>query len=152
MKEDAKIDKLLEKYLEGETTLNEEHILSEYFNHQEVKPEWMAYKDLFTYFEDSKEVVPQVAFTPLRRKKSRFEFFQKYAAIAMICLIGTMFYYQNQGSEELGTYDDPEVALHETKKVFDLISYHLNSSTSEMQYLNTLEQTKTKYINKIEPK
>lgn len=152
MRKDIKIEKLLEKYLEGETTLNEEQILSEYFNHQEVRPEWETYKDLFTYFEESKEGVPQVAFTPPQQRKSKFDFFQKYAAVAMILLIGTMFYTQQQSSEELGTYEDPEVAFQETKKVFDLISYHLNSSTSDMKYLNTLEQTKTKYINKIEPK
>lgn len=152
MKEDAKIEKLLEKYLEGETSLKEEQILANYFNNSEVRPEWMAYKELFSYFEDSKETVPQESFTPPMVKKSKFDFFQKYAAIAMILLIGTMFYTQRQSSDELGTYDDPEVALQETKKVFDLISYHLNSSTDDMQYLNTLEQTKTKYINKIEPK
>lgn len=152
MKEDAKIEKLLEKYLEGETTLREEDILSEYFNSEEVRPEWMAYKDMFTYFENSKGFVPQMAFTPPQQKKSKFDFFQKYAAVAMILLIGIMFYTQKQNPKDLGTYDDPEVALQETKKVFDLISYHLNSGTDDMQYLNILEQTKTKYINKIEPK
>ena len=152
MKEDAKIEKLLEKYLEGETILKEEQILARYFNDHEVKPEWKAYKELFSYFEDNKETVPQESFSPPKLKKSRFDFFQKYAAIAMILLIGTMFYTQQQSTEELGTYDDPEVAFQETKKVFDLISFHLNSSTDDIQYLNTLEQTKTKYINKIEPK
>lgn len=152
MKEDAKIEKLLEKYLEGETTLKEEHILSEYFSNHEVRPEWMVYKELFTYFEDSKETVPQMSFTPPQEKKSKFDFFQKYAAVAMILLIGTMFYTQQQNAQDLGTYQDPEVALEKTKEVFGLISYHINSSTDDIKYLNTLEETKTKYINTIEPK
>ena len=153
MKEDAKIEKLLEKYLEGETTIREEDTLAEYFNTNEVRPEWLAYKELFAYFEDGKVDVSQKPFIPPQeRKKSKFDFFQKYAAVAMILFVGSMFYTQQQNTQELGTYDDPEVALQETKKVFDLISYHLNSGTDEMKYLNTLEQTKTKYINKLEPK
>lgn len=151
-KEDAKIKKLLNKYLEGETSLKEEGILSDYFNNQTVRPEWMTYKDLFTYFEDSKETVPQKSFTVPAAKTSKFDFFQKYAAVAMILLIGTMFYTQQQNTRDLGTYDDPQLALQETKKVFNLISYHINSSTNDIKYLNTLEETKTKYINTLEPK
>jgi hypothetical protein len=151
MKEDARIEKLLEKYLEGETTLKEEDILSDYFNNQEIRPEWLVYKDLFTYFENTKVAVPQKSFTPPQAKRSKFDFFQKYAAVAMILLIGTMFYTQKQNTQNLGTYEDPELALQETKKVFNLISYHLNSSTDDIKYLNTLEETKTKYINTITP-
>jgi hypothetical protein len=70
----------------------------------------------------------------------------------MIALISTLFYYNHTTSQkELGTFDDPEVALQETKKVFDLISYHLNSPSDEMKYLQTLEETQTKYINKLTP-
>jgi len=152
MKEDAKIETLLEKYLEGETTLKEERILSEYFNSANIKAEWTVYKDMFTYFEHSKDNTPQMSFTPPQEEKSKFDFFQKYAAVAMILLIGTMFYFQQQTPQNLGTYDDPKMALQETKKVFNLISHHLNSSTDDIKYLNTLEETKTKYINTIEPK
>jgi hypothetical protein len=152
MKEDAKIKQLLEKYLEGETTLREEDLLSDYFNNQQVRPEWLVYKDLFTFFEDSKMAVPQKTFVPPQTKRSRFDFFQKYAAVAMILLIGTMFYTQQQSKQNLGTYEDPEVALEETKKVLNLISYHINSSTKHIKHLNTLEETKTKYINTITPK
>lgn len=152
MKEDAKIETLLEKYLEGETTLKEENILSKYFNSEDIKPEWTAYKDMFTYFEHSKVNTPQMSFTPPQEKKPKSDFFQKYAAVAMILLIGTIFINQQQKPEDLGTYDDPEVALQETKKVFNLISHHLNSGTDDIKYLNTLEETKTKYINTIEPK
>ena len=150
MKRESKIKELLEKFLEAETNLKEEKILAEYFQNEDIKPEWEPYRDLFVYFEESHSDVPQKSFyLPTR---SLFYSIQKYAAVAVVLIIGTLFYYsQNDRPENLGTYDDPEVALEETKKVFDLISYHLNSPKEDLKYLTTLEETKTKYINKITP-
>ena len=151
MKQDAKIETLLEKYLDGKTNLHEEKTLAEYFKTHSVKPEWMAYKNLFGFYEDSRKKVSDIPFTPPKDHKSKFHYFQKYAAIFMLGLIGTLFYTQQMDTKDLGTYDDPKVALKETKKVFDLISYHINSSTHDIQYLETLEKTKTKYIDNIKP-
>jgi hypothetical protein len=153
MKKENKIEKLLEKYLEGETSIKDEKILSEYFQTQEVKPEWLIYKDMFSYFEESKKEETYQDFMPQTKvTKSLFYNIQKYVAVVMIAIIGTMFYYQQPSqSENLGTYDDPELALEETMKVFNMISLHLNSPNDEMKYLQTLEDTKTQYINKINP-
>lgn len=153
MKREDKIKILLGKFLEAETSLQEEKILADYFQNEDVKPEWLIYKDMFGYFEESKKEVTQQDFVPRTGKsRSLFVHFQKYAAVIMIAVIGTLFYYQQRSEfKNLGTYDDPEVALQETKRVFELISYHLNSPTDEMKYLKTLEETKTQYINKITP-
>lgn len=153
MKKEDKVEMLLDKFLEAETSLEEEKVLSDYFQNEDIKPEWLLYKDMFSYFDESKLVETQGNFTPeIRKTTSLFHRIQKYAAIIVIALIGTLFYHQQSNvSKNLGTYDDPEVALQETRKVFELISYHLNSSTEEMKYLQTLEETKTQYINKITP-
>ena len=46
---------LLKKYLEGKTSLNEESVLRNYFNHEQNLPEeWIHYRQFFTYFEKSK--------------------------------------------------------------------------------------------------
>jgi hypothetical protein len=151
MKRESKIKKLLDKFLEGETSLKEEQVLADYFRNEDINPEWSVYKDMFGYFEESQKDVPQKSFSP-QSQVSLFYKLQKYAAILMIALISTLFYYNHTTSQkELGTFDDPEVALQETKKVFDLISYHLNSPSDEMKYLQTLEETQTKYINKLTP-
>ena len=45
---------LLKKYLEDETSLNGESVLSDYFNHEKNLPEeWIHPRLFFTYFEKS---------------------------------------------------------------------------------------------------
>lgn len=153
MKEESKIEKLLDRYLEGETTLKEEELLANYFQNENIKPEWSIYKDMFGYFEESKnEVNPQDFVPQTKNTKTLFNQIHKYAAVIIIILIGTLFYQQQTSqAKNLGTYDDPEVALQETKKVFEMISYHLNSPSDEMKYLKTLEDTQNQYISKIKP-
>jgi hypothetical protein len=151
MKRESKIEKLLDKFLEAETNLEEEKMLAEYFQNEDIRPEWEIYKDMFIYFEESLNDVPQESFTP-QPGRTLFYTIQKYAAVVVVIFIGTLFYYKHSHNpKDLGTFDDPEVALEETKKVFDMISYHLNSPSDELKYLQTLEETKTKYINKITP-
>jgi len=151
MRREDKIEELLDKFLEAETNLNEEKILAEYFQNENVKPEWSIYKDMFGYFEKSQKDTPAQTFSP-QPKITLFYSFQKYAAVLVVALITTLLYFNHpKDNKNLGTFEDPEVALEETKKVFDLISYHLNAPSDELQYLNTLEETQTKYIDKITP-
>lgn len=50
--DEKKIQSLLDRFMEGETTLEEEKILGEYFrSNNDVKAEWKAYKSMFAYFD-----------------------------------------------------------------------------------------------------
>ncbi len=149
MNREDKIEKLLEKYLEGKTQLKEEQILFEYFKSNNVKTEWQVYQEMFSYFEISKNEETQQDFKP--KAKVALKSFYKYVAILLVCLAGAWFYNYQFNTKDLGTYDDPELALEETKKVFELIGSHINSKTSEIQNLSTLEETKTKYIDNLKP-
>ena len=53
-KEEVKI--LLEKYFEGETSLQEEILLSEYFNGENVDTELTSYRPMFQFFKVEKDV------------------------------------------------------------------------------------------------
>ena len=48
----AKIEILLEKYLEAKTTLAEENVLKKYFSQEDVPVHLLEYKELFNYFTD----------------------------------------------------------------------------------------------------
>ncbi|MCK9627291.1 MAG: hypothetical protein M0R37_01705 [Bacteroidales bacterium] len=48
------IEKLLEKYFNGDTSVKEESILTSYFNSSKVDPELERYKVMFRYFESEK--------------------------------------------------------------------------------------------------
>lgn len=48
----AYIQSLLDKYLDGLTSLEEERLLGEYFRTQSVPPEWEDYREMFSWFDD----------------------------------------------------------------------------------------------------
>ena len=50
------IEKLLEKYMDGTSTLNEEAILSQYFKGSNIPEEWLCYQQMF---EEIEAMAPQ---------------------------------------------------------------------------------------------
>ena len=48
----AYIQSLLDKYLDGLTSLEEERLLGEYFRTQSVPPEWEDYREMFAWFDN----------------------------------------------------------------------------------------------------
>jgi len=57
------IEKLLAKYMDGTTTLDEEDALAQYFRHQEVPREWEDYRLLFQEIDAMKPLLPEIAET-----------------------------------------------------------------------------------------
>lgn len=45
------IQSLLDKYLEGQTSLEEERLLGEYFRTHAIPPEWEDYREMFAWFD-----------------------------------------------------------------------------------------------------
>ncbi len=48
------IARMLDKFMAGETSLNEEQMLAEYFRTNEVGDEWHEYKEMFALFDSGK--------------------------------------------------------------------------------------------------
>ncbi len=79
MKKDENITQLLEKYLDGDTSNNEERILADYFRKagDDVPEEWRPYKALFAYLATEKESsgeskVRSITPTPQKASKPRW--------------------------------------------------------------------------------
>ncbi|HFB99837.1 MAG TPA: pyruvate ferredoxin oxidoreductase, partial [Phaeodactylibacter sp.] len=51
------ISQLLEKYWEGETSLQEENTLKQYFNQENVAQELQEYQPLFQFFKEEQDLV-----------------------------------------------------------------------------------------------
>ena len=149
MKREDTIKVLIDKYLEGQTTTKEETYLSEYFSGDDVKPEWLIYKSMFSFFEISKEQQPSKPFIPQRN--TFWKSWPNIAAVLMLVVTTSLFFKTQQAAnQDLGTFDDPELALQETIRVFDMIGDKFNSGKKEMEHLNILKDN-TKYINIITP-
>lgn len=141
-----KIEILLEKYFEAKTSIAEENELKNYFSSSDVAPHLEQYKPIFGFFSQAKKE-QFTAKVPLNTKKKNYLAWLSVAA-SVVVMLGVSFYvYTNSfatSNEDLGTFDNPEMAFKETQKALDLISTHVNTGIESMHYINEFEQSKNK--------
>ncbi len=142
----SKIEKLLERYDEGETSLKEEELLRDYFLNEEVPAHLSSYKLMFRFSANQKEEV-FIEETALKSEgKDKFT----WASIAAILIIAVgLFFFNNSGAalnqNDLGTIDDEE-SLARTKEALVMVSQLMNEGTSDLKYLKEFNNTKNKII------
>ena len=146
-----KIEIILEKYFQGETSIAEEKELRSYFSSQDVAPHLEQYKAMFGYFTQAKkqefvQEIPQIT-------KKRNVMWLSVAASAVVLLgIATFFMINNDElvnrKNELGTYKSPEMAFKETQKALALLSSNVNIGMESVMYVQEYENTKNKIFKK----
>ncbi|MFH6987405.1 hypothetical protein ACHRVW_06630 [Flavobacterium collinsii] len=144
-----KIEDVLEKYFEGETTIAEENQLKEYFSSPDVAQHLEQYKPMFGYFSQVKEQ-KSMQTIPLETKKRKVAWLSIAASAVVLLGVGTYFYVSEKdvtpvtAQTELGTYDNPEEALAATQKALALLSNNVNVGIESVQYIKEYEQSKNK--------
>lgn len=142
-----RIEILIEKYFEGETSIAEEKELKAYFSSSDVAQHLEQYKPVFGYFSQAKQE-QFTASIPLKsgKKQKRLAWLSVAASVVVMLGIG-FFAYQNTSEpnqENLGVIDDPEIAFKETQKALALISKHVNTGIESVNYLGEYQQSKNK--------
>jgi hypothetical protein len=152
------IEKLLEKYENGETSLKEEQQLKNYFSQETVAAHLEIYKPMFAYFlvnqqEQFTKDVPLIPIVIGTKKLVNY----KWISVAAVAVLMIGFYLKEPvvSSYEdyaYGTYNDPEKALNEVSKSLAMISSHFNKGASTVGYLNEVNKgTATLgYLNEVE--
>ena len=142
-----KIETLIEKYFDGETSITEEKQLKDYFSSPDVAQHLDHYKPMFGYFSSAKQqrfepIVPQ--FPKARNPKRKLAWLSVAASVVVLFGAGiTYFNYENTApSDDLGTYDNPEVAFRETQKALSLLSTNVNTGIESVQYIQNYEDSK----------
>jgi len=144
-----KIEDLLEKYFQGETSIAEEKELKDYFSSPNVAQHLEQYKPMFGYFSQVKEQ-KSTQDIPLKTKKRNVAWLSIAASVVVLLGVGTYFYVSEKNAAlavtqtELGTYDDPEKALAATQKALALLSSNVNVGIGSVQYIKEYEQSKNK--------
>ena len=149
------IENLLEKYENGDTSLKEEQLLKNYFAGDNVAPHLEMYKPMFGFFLVSKQEQfnKDIPFeTETKATKRNFNYKWLSVAAVAVLMIGFYFGSGSLNNDDLGTYEDPEVALMELTKSLEMISQNFNKGVSTVNYLDELEKGKATlgYLNEID--
>lgn len=90
------MDKLIEKYFEGETSLQEEKLIREYFEGGDIEKKHQAYAPMFAFFTQEQKKVA----VPLSRKKKLPMFvWASIAASIVLVLSVRIFFWSEQGAD-----------------------------------------------------
>ena len=141
-----KIEDLLEKYENGETTLKEEAQLKDYFSQETVAPHLEHYKAIFRYFI----VNQQETYTkqlPLNTKK-QFNF--KWLSIAAVTVLMVGIYFNRPKAETITEAD--KLAYNQAKSYLQLVSQTFNKGTAQVNYLGVIDKagTQVDYLKEMQ--
>lgn len=147
---------LLQKFYDGATTPEEEKRLTTYFSGRSVPEEFLADQEVFLslhlYSIDNIEIpedleshitssLEQVQHSR-GSTRTRLRYAISSAAAVILILVSTLLIMNRK--EQLGTYNDPQLAYAETKETLDLVAKYLQMGTGKLQNLG-------KYSDAIQP-
>ena len=153
---------VLEKYYNGESTLEEERFLKEFFSQANIPEDLIDEKEIFIYYLQSVIVPePSLAFenkiisainsldngSENLKRRSVFGILTGIAA-GMLILTGSYFFFVHK-SEPRDTYSDPAIAYAETMKILYNVSSHLNRGTQALGQINQLQDETKKSLATI---
>ncbi|MFS4418323.1 hypothetical protein [Maribacter sp. 2307ULW6-5] len=139
-----RIEKLLEKYFEAETSLAEEERLREFFTAQDVPEHLQQHTALFAHLAQSKEersVRPQA----LPKNKGHYG----WAAAVAAVVLATGLYFNGAQEREAhleATYTAAEIAS--AKEAFALLAINFNKGTEQLHHLREFEESTQKFLPK----
>ena len=137
-----KIKPLLVKYYDGSTSVEEEALLKAFFEQKDIPDYLKPDKEMFLFYASEKEEeylpdfekdILQAIEYEKESKESKIRHFPKYlywvsSVAASLLIVLSLYFYQKSPSLE-DTYDNPELAYLETKKVLYYVSSKLNKGT-----------------------
>lgn len=152
-----RIDELLNKYWECETTLEEEQQLQEYFNGDHVADQHRNTAPLFRFYRENKkksivdasfekEIVRKVQRKGKGTVVSLFKNSMRIAAGIAVLMIAVYFIRtevrKSTPQEIVDTYDDPQLAFEETKKALMMISKGFGHAEEGAKKINLFNEAK----------
>ncbi len=160
-----RIDELLARYWECETTLDEERELHEYFAGERVSYEHQQTAALFRYFRENKkksvddasfdkEVVSRLVVKKPGKVVHLVRNSMRIAAGIVVLFVAVYFIRtevrKTTPQEIVDTYDDPQLAFEETKKALMMISKGFGKAEEGAKKLNLFNEAREE-IQKSDP-
>jgi len=133
----ANIEKLVEKYLNAETTLEEETTLKNYFTEGSVAPHLQEYAYMFNYFATVKDET-YTKTIKLEPKKSKARNFKWLSVAASVMLLFSVFIGKHQ-YDEYQQRKKAEVIYAQVAKGLKLLSTNLKKGEQAVATLYTYQ-------------
>jgi hypothetical protein len=133
----SKIEQLLEKYLDAETTLQEEATLKSYFSSGNVSPHLQSYESMFSYFAISKAETSAKPIQLNTKEKTNWRWLSVAASVAL--LVSVYF-----GNDYLQNERD-KARYNEMMSSLSMLSSNLNKGNQAVASLSLYEDT----VNKV---
>jgi hypothetical protein len=145
------ISKLLEKYFEAQTSLQDEETLKQYFESDQVKPEHEPYKVLFGVFEAESQISYPIEFQrneDLGKRKAwnfRLKIISFSGMAAAVLLAVWLFNYHPVPADYAvlngKRVDNPELAQQLAQKQLNKVNRVLAKSMKPMNSLQKVKQS-----------
>ena len=159
-----KIEILLDKYWQGESSREEENALRSYFNSDNVADHLKYVKPLFVVLQQNRDRKLADSFDErlqqrmgakepysFRSKKKRLVIKITKIAASLIMLLAVTYWFRVEYTvpdkavhdPELGTFNDPHEAYRQVKASLELVSGKLNKGTDYMKTLSRFNKGAT---------
>lgn len=141
MKKEEYIQQLLDKYLDGDTSIAEEEALRGYFIHSgdDIPEERRPYKALFTYIveeRDDKTVTnSHVNFKALLRYRRVYAAMTAAAALIAVMMISLPHTEKNYAVIDGKVYTDKKIVEDEALKALDMVSSDQDADFSALEMM-----------------
>lgn len=163
---------LLDKYFEGETSLQEEALLNEYFNGNDVDTGLKQYQPLFQFLKVEKEVLLSETATikvlDIKKDEKKLSVLRGglwWRAAAAVMILGVSTFLINRQFNQTVKHcvadncrvkvfdenDDPEKALAEVQAALKLVSKKMKKGTDETSSSMKKVRVITDEMDKIMP-
>jgi len=152
--ESTKIEQLLEKYWNGDTTVDEEQQLQHYFNQEEVPDHLQKIAGLFRsyrvdqQFKQLNQSFDEALFQRIEKSERRFRWRPLLSiAASVLLLLAAALWVQDVTTQDLAepvvvhdTYEDPRLAYEQTKEALLLVSTLMNKGTQQVEKLEKFHE------------
>lgn len=131
------IEKLLEKYDNGETTLKEEKQLQAYFAQDEVPSHLEPYRAMFQYFNTTKQehFTKDVPLTPKAIGTKTYSL-HRWVSVAAVAVLMLTVFTQFDGKKTLDDLNSEELlAYNQTMEALNLVSTTFNKGATSLNAL-----------------
>ena len=124
-------------YEEGETTLEQEQALNEYFSSGDYDEEFEAYAVLFRFLQRDTEIISKQEIKPNKRLGTSI--WLNVAATICIVLGGFWFYESYTQQKEI---EKAKFAFETTQDALNLLSINMNQGLEKLEYVEVFSEQK----------